>query len=49
MEKYPALWDPSCDDYSNKNEKKKAWNAVILHFIPDFEEKSLAETNDLGK
>ena len=49
VEKYPALWDSSSDGYSNKNERKNAWNEVILHFIPDFEGKSPAEKNDLGK
>ena len=46
VEKCPALWDSSSDEYSIKNEKRKAWNAVILHFIADFEEKSPAEKKE---
>ena len=49
VEKYPALWYSSSDKYSYKIEKKKAWNTVILHFIEDFEGRSPAQRNKLGK
>ena len=29
VEKYPAVWNVSSDDYSNRNEKRKAWNAIM--------------------
>ncbi|KAK7071343.1 hypothetical protein SK128_011960 [Halocaridina rubra] len=42
VEKRPAIWEPSTEDYSNKTERRNAWNDIILHFIPDFEGKSPA-------
>ena len=33
VEKHPAVWDSSNEQYSNKNEKRNAWSEIIMHFI----------------
>ena len=45
VERLPAIWDPSCEDYDNKIVKRNAWNELVLKFIPDFEGKTMREKN----
>ena len=49
VEKRPAVWDSSSEDYCNKVERRNAWNDIILHFIPGYENKSSAEKNEIGE
>ncbi|KAH1021534.1 uncharacterized protein LOC109541876 isoform X1 [Dendroctonus ponderosae] len=48
IENYPAIWDISCSDYSNKHLKKNSWEAVLVKFYPDFAEKTYAEQNNIA-
>ncbi|CAH1392420.1 unnamed protein product [Nezara viridula] len=45
IEKHKVIWDSGLEQYSNKNLKMDAWNQVMLHFLPDFEEKDEAIKN----
>lgn len=49
IELRPAIWELSSDDYTNKITKKNAWEEVIRKFCPEFERKSNAEKNNIGK
>lgn len=49
IENFPAIWDLQNDDYSNKNAKRNAWEAVIAKFVPNFSEMSEAEKKVIGK
>lgn len=49
VEQKPAVWDASSEAYSNKQLKLNAWNEIISSFIPDFEQRSLVERNNLSK
>ena len=35
IENEPAIWNSSIDEYSNKIEKKAAWERVITKFYPE--------------
>lgn len=47
IEKRPAIWDTCCEGYGNKVEKRKAWQEIIANFIPEFEDRPLAERNEV--
>lgn len=49
IEKRAALWDTRSEEYSNKNSKLRAWESVIVNFLPDFEAKPVNEKNILGE
>ena len=49
VEKLPAIWNPSCEEYGNRIEKQNAWNDVLLKLIPDFEDKPLTEKKEIRK
>lgn len=45
VESHPALWDSRSADYSNRIEKRKAWEELCEKFIEDFGNKSSEEKN----
>ena len=47
IEKTPAIWDSSSDDYSNETVKLNTWKSVMVAFLPDFEEKPMTDKNML--
>ncbi|XP_008179367.1 uncharacterized protein LOC103308185 [Acyrthosiphon pisum] len=48
IENWSAIWDLKHDDYSNKNAKRNAWEAVISKFVPNFNDMSEAEKKVIG-
>jgi len=49
IENWSAIWDLKHDNYSNKNAKRNAWEAVISKFVPNFNDMSEAEKKVIGK
>ncbi|XP_049878510.1 uncharacterized protein LOC126375565 [Pectinophora gossypiella] len=46
VESRPAIWDSRSDKYSNKIEKKKAWEEICNKFIENFTNKTASEKNE---
>lgn len=44
-----ALWNPSDENYKNRNKKKEGWSEVCQIFHPDFEEKPDIVKNKICK
>lgn len=49
VESRPAIWDSRSDKYSNKIEKKKAWEEICNKFIENFTNKTASEKNEACK
>lgn len=49
IENWSTIRDLKHDDYSNKNAKRNAWEAVISKFVPNFNDMSEAEKKVIGK
>ena len=49
VEKRPALWDPSKEEYKNKNKKEEAWLEVCRSIYQNYEEKTYEEKKQIGK
>lgn len=49
VKNWSAICDLKHDDYSNKNAKRNAWEAVICKFVPNFNDMSEAEKRLIGK
>ncbi|XP_054269095.1 uncharacterized protein LOC128990639 [Macrosteles quadrilineatus] len=47
IEKRPSIWDYRVKGYANKIDKLNAWNEILAHFIPEFENKPTEEKNIL--
>lgn len=43
------LWDKSHMDFKNNNLKAKAWEAVIKHLFPDYDNYTPDEKNKIGE
>jgi hypothetical protein len=48
VQRRPALWDSSTDDYSNRVIRKKSWNELCELFIPNFNSKTGPEKSAVG-
>lgn len=48
VQRRPALWDSSTDDYSNRVIKKNSWNELCELFIPNFNIKTGPEKSAAG-
>lgn len=48
IEQHSEIWDASSEPYSNELEKINAWNYTICRFLPDFEQQSLANRNNIS-
>ncbi|KAG0723941.1 hypothetical protein GWK47_041659 [Chionoecetes opilio] len=46
VEQHPAIWNTAVEEYEDIVERKNAWLAVIMKFIPQFNNKPLAEKNE---
>ncbi|XP_045110392.1 uncharacterized protein LOC123504133 [Portunus trituberculatus] len=49
IERLPCLWDSSAEDYKNKIKKTKAWIKVYISLCPDYEDKTSAEKQQIGR
>ncbi|XP_076054585.1 uncharacterized protein LOC143033254 [Oratosquilla oratoria] len=49
VEKRPALWDPSKEEYKNKNKKEEAWSEVCRSTYQNYEEKTEEEKKQIVK
>lgn len=49
VQKYPELWDISCEEYRHKNRKRQAWGEVAKIFIDDYDGLSVRKKNDVSK
>lgn len=49
IEQHQALWNVRQPDYSNKQIKVSAWEAVILKFYPNFANENGAQRNNIGE
>uniref|UniRef100_A0A0P4W354 MADF domain-containing protein n=1 Tax=Scylla olivacea TaxID=85551 RepID=A0A0P4W354_SCYOL len=47
--KRPVLWDPTTEEYKNRNKKADAWIEVCRSIYLDYEEKSAEEKKQIGK
>lgn len=47
--KRAALWDPSKEEYKNKDKKAEAWLEVCHSVYLDYEEKTAEEKKQTGK
>ncbi|KAL1488948.1 hypothetical protein ABEB36_014732 [Hypothenemus hampei] len=46
IESHPAIWDARDKNFSNRSEKRNAWEKICLKFISNFENKNQAEKNE---
>jgi hypothetical protein len=49
IEAHPATWDSGDASWMHKVEKTRWWGSLCSKMFPDFETKTSAERNELGK
>lgn len=49
VEQFPAIWDTSSNNYSNKITKKNSWELLIVKFCPNFAERTNVEKANIGE
>lgn len=47
VEKHPAIWNTETEEYGNKVERRNAWRSITTKFIPEFDDKPLAEKYEI--
>lgn len=49
VKKHPALWNSETEEYGNKVDRRNAWRSITTKFIPEFDDKALAEKYQISK
>lgn len=49
IQKRPSIWDQTCDDYNNKDQKYDDWQELTLMFIPKDENFTPFEVKSFSK